>query len=146
MRAEVEAAAGRDRLPSTTRARSTRAEVDGRLRRAAALIVPSIWEENCPMIVLEARAAGTPVIAARRGGLPELITDEVDGVLCEPTDPAAIAAAVRRLAGDPARRAAMAEAGRGRFWRDHSPARHLSRLERIYATARDRARPAAQRC
>jgi glycosyltransferase involved in cell wall biosynthesis len=143
MRAEVEAAAGRTAAIDYA-GPLTRAEVDGRLRRAAALIVPSIWEENCPMIVLEARAAGTPVIAARGGGLPELITDEVDGVLCEPTDPAAIAAAVHRLAGDPSTRAAMAQAGRQRFWRDHSPARHLSRLERIYAAARERARPAPQ--
>jgi glycosyltransferase involved in cell wall biosynthesis len=138
LRAEIEAVARQvDRIEYV--GRLTRAEVDGRLRRAAGLVVPSIWEENCPMIVLEARVAGTPVIAARGGGLSELITDGVDGLLCEPADPAAIAVAVRRLADDAAARAAMAAAGQQRFRRDHAPAAHLAGLERVYAAARHRA-------
>jgi glycosyltransferase involved in cell wall biosynthesis len=138
LRAAVKAAARRvDTIEYV--GRLTLAEVDGRLCRATALVVPSIWEENCPMITLQARVAGTPVIAARGGGLPELVTDGVDGLLCEPTDPAAIAAAVRRLAGDAAARAAMASAGQERFRRDHAPAEHLAGLERVYASARDRA-------
>jgi glycosyltransferase involved in cell wall biosynthesis len=43
------------------------------LRNAKALIVPSIWHENCPLIALETLSVGTPVIAASKGGLPELL-------------------------------------------------------------------------
>jgi glycosyltransferase involved in cell wall biosynthesis len=138
VRADIEAAAGQV-AGIEYAGRLTLQEVDGRLRRAAALVVPSIWEENCPMIVLEARVAGTPVISARSGGLPELVTDGIDGLLCELTDPAAIAAAVRRLVCDAAACTAMAAAGQERFRRDHAPAAHLTRLERVYATAWDRA-------
>jgi glycosyltransferase involved in cell wall biosynthesis len=144
LRAEIESAA-REVDAIEYVGRLTLAEVDGRLRRAAGLVVPSIWEENCPMIVLQARVAGTPVIAARGGGLPELVADGVDGLVCEPGDPAAIATAVRRLAGDAAARAAMAAAGQERFRRHHAPATHLAGLEDVYASAQDRASAGAQR-
>ena len=56
------------------------------LSRARALILGSRWPENAPMVVLEARAAGCPVIAPRLGGLPELIEPGQDGWLYEPGD------------------------------------------------------------
>ncbi len=43
------------------------------LRAANALVIPSIWPENCPLIALEALSTGTPVIASKKGGLPEII-------------------------------------------------------------------------
>ena len=45
-------------------------------RRAAAVLVPSRWEEPCPYAVLEALAAGVPVLASDQGGLPELVGEE----------------------------------------------------------------------
>lgn len=50
------------------------------------LVVPSIWNENCPLIVLEAFSTNTPVIASRIGGLPELVTDKENGLLFEAGD------------------------------------------------------------
>ena len=49
-----------------------------------ALVVPSIWEENSPLVIREAFAAGVPVVASNIGGIPEVVTDEVNGLLFEP--------------------------------------------------------------
>ncbi|MFN6980081.1 MAG: glycosyltransferase family 4 protein, partial [Gemmobacter sp.] len=57
--------------------------------------------------VAEAMAAGRPVIASRAGGLPELVAEGETGLLVPPGDPAALAAAIGRLAGDGGLRAAM---------------------------------------
>ncbi len=54
------------------------------------VVVPSIWWENSPLTVLEALAAGVPVVASRIGGLPELLDDGVTGLLVPPRDVAAL--------------------------------------------------------
>jgi glycosyltransferase involved in cell wall biosynthesis len=51
------------------------------------LIVPSLWHDTCPLVVLEALSFGTPVIAARRGGIPEEVEDGKTGFLFEPSQP-----------------------------------------------------------
>ena len=48
------------------------------------LVVPSIWQENAPLVIQEAFIAGVPVIASRIGGIPELVADSVNGRLFEP--------------------------------------------------------------
>ena len=70
------------------------------LADADVLVVPSVWQENYPTVVLEARAQGLPVIASRVGGLPEMVDDGVDGVLVTAGDVAALTEAISRLAGD----------------------------------------------
>jgi glycosyltransferase involved in cell wall biosynthesis len=64
------------------------------------LAVPSVWLETGPLVVLEAFAAGVPVLGCRVGGIPELVTDGVDGLLVPPGDPDALAVALSRLAAD----------------------------------------------
>jgi glycosyltransferase involved in cell wall biosynthesis len=68
--------------------------------RARALVVPSIWEENCPMVVLEAGARGCPVIASDRGGLSELVDHEIDGLLTQPGVCSQLVEAIRWVAHD----------------------------------------------
>ena len=106
-----------------------------RMQRSLAVVVPSLWEENCPMTIIEARVAGTPVICAASGGLPELVDDGVDGLLFDPHDPESIAAAANRLADEPSTLSAMADAGQARFTEHHSPDAHLRALLSIYETA-----------
>ena len=64
------------------------------------IAVPSRWLETGPLVVLEAFAAGVPVLGANLGGIAELVRDGVDGVLVAMDDPAAWAAAIGRLAQD----------------------------------------------
>jgi len=61
--------------------------------------------------VVEALAAGVPVVATRVGGIPEIIRDGVDGVLCEPESPGELAAAISRVFSDASLRERLARAG-----------------------------------
>lgn len=80
-----------------------RNQVKSYLRQATLLILPSL-EDNCPMVVLEAMAAGVPVVASRVGGLPELIEDGKTGFLCDPHAPTGLASAVEKLLSNPSLR------------------------------------------
>jgi glycosyltransferase involved in cell wall biosynthesis len=70
----------------------------------------SHWE-GAPMAVIEAMAAGLPVVATAVGGVPELVVDGVTGLLTPPGDAAALVAALTALAGDPQRRRRLGAAG-----------------------------------
>src|SRR5207245_5777728 len=87
--------------------------LDDLLARWDVFALPS-REEAFGIAALEAMAAGRPVVATRVGGLPELIEDGLTGLLVPPDDPAALAAALARLAADPALRARMGQAARER--------------------------------
>ena len=65
------------------------------------LLVLNSTTENCPHVVLEAMAMGLPVVATRVGGVPEIVEDEVTGVLVNPHDPTELRAAIRRVLDDP---------------------------------------------
>ena len=73
-----------------------RAKLKEYLRDAAALALPSL-EDNCPMVVLEAMAAGVPVMAAKVGGLPDLIEEGVTGFFCDPSDSGSMSAAFEKV-------------------------------------------------
>ena len=86
-----------------------RSEVFRIMGAAATLLMPVHWDEPFGLVALEALAAGTPVVAYARGGLPEII-DEKSGVLAAPDDEDAFAGAVTRASGL-ARAACRARAG-----------------------------------
>jgi glycosyltransferase involved in cell wall biosynthesis len=67
------------------------------LKKSSALIVPSYWAENSPLVVYEALAANTPVIASRIGGLPDLVDNNETGFLFEPGDTSELAEKMRTL-------------------------------------------------
>ena len=74
---------------------------------------PPLWE-GLGVVVLEAMAAGLPVVASRVGGIPEVVEDQITGLLCPAGDGEALAAAVSTLLNDPDRARAMGELGRRR--------------------------------
>jgi glycosyltransferase involved in cell wall biosynthesis len=76
-----------------------RASLWGAMAMAAVVLSPAQWDEPFGMVAAEAQACGTPVVAFRRGGLTEVITDEVTGFLVPPGDLRAAADAIRRIAG-----------------------------------------------
>jgi glycosyltransferase involved in cell wall biosynthesis len=76
-------------------------EVRRVLAGARALVLGSRWPENAPLVILEARAQGCPVIAPALGGIPELLVDGVDGRLVPPDDEEALMGAIRALDAAP---------------------------------------------
>lgn len=80
------------------------------MRQADWVVLPSIWWENSPLVLLEARAAGLPVICSGIGGMAEMVEHGVNGLLVPPGDPRALADAMRTVAGDRAGHARMSTA------------------------------------
>ena len=79
------------------------------LQRVDVLCVPATYGESFGLYLPEAWAAGLPVVQPRHGGFTELVEHTGAGVLYDPGDPAALAAALGDLLGDPARRAALSD-------------------------------------
>jgi glycosyltransferase involved in cell wall biosynthesis len=73
-------------------------DVDAELDRIDLLVLPSVCREGLPMSVLEAMAAGVPVVGSRVEGIIDAVRDGRDGLLCEPNDPHDLAAAIERFA------------------------------------------------
>jgi glycosyltransferase involved in cell wall biosynthesis len=68
---------------------------------ADALLLPSLWYENAPVVVLEAAAYGLPVIGSRLGAIPEFVQDGINGLLFEAGNPQSLADSIVRLAKEP---------------------------------------------
>lgn len=102
------------------------------LLRAADLFVISSYLEGLGTSILDAMAAGLPVVATRVGGIPEAVVDGETGVLVPPSDPQALGEALSALAGDPERRARLGVEGRRRA-RGFSADRTEERTRSLYA-------------
>jgi glycosyltransferase involved in cell wall biosynthesis len=101
------------------------------LRGAAALVLPS-YSENFGNVVLEAMAAGTPVVVTPEVGLAEEVERAGAGVVV-PNDPPLLAAALRALLADPARRAEMGRRGRAAVEARFTWPRVAAQMEEAYA-------------
>jgi phosphatidyl-myo-inositol alpha-mannosyltransferase len=95
------------------------------------LCAPSLTGESFGMVLIEAMAAGTPVIASQIAGYSDVVTDGVDGVLVPPADPQALAEELQLLAHEPERLTAMGEAGRRSAERYAWP-RVASEVKQVY--------------
>jgi glycosyltransferase involved in cell wall biosynthesis len=111
------------------------AGVDALMGRARAAVFPSVWHEPFGLVAVEAMAHGVPVIGSRVGGIPETVRDGHNGLLVEPNDVPGLAAAIDRLAADPALAARLGANGQRdaaeRFGLDD----HMRQLAAVYAKA-----------
>ena len=83
----------------------------------------------------EGASAGLPVVVSRVGGLPELVTDGVNGFLFEPQDHVALANYILKLAGDESLRLRMGQAGRKRMVQRHDLTKNVAKwVEAILPT------------
>jgi hypothetical protein len=101
-------------------------DVPGHLRAADALLLPA--GEVTPLVIMEAMALGTPVVAARMGSIPDVVVDGTSGLLVAPDDPAAMAAAIARLHREPGLAQQLADNGRLHVERHFDEARSHQRL------------------
>ncbi len=109
------------------------------------LVLPS-RNEGMGRVLVEAQAAGVPVVATRVGGVPDLVSEGETGRLVPPGDPAALAAAIRSLAGDRATVARMRNAARARVAESLSAEAMVASLEAVYRSRLSRAPTLGARC
>jgi len=105
------------------------------MRRAAVVVVPSVWPEPFGLVAQEAMAMGTPVVASDIGGLAEQIVNREDGLLIPPGDPAALAEAVNELLQDSDLKRRLGENGQRTVRERYSPDTVIPRLEAVFESA-----------
>ncbi len=108
--------------------------------RSRMLVVPSIWFEQFPMVVLEAMGRALPVIGSRIGGLPEIIEEGLTGSLFEPGNPEDLVQQVRRLWEDPQLCRRMGIAGWHKAVREYTEDAYFHNLISVYQAAIQRSR------
>jgi glycosyltransferase involved in cell wall biosynthesis len=106
------------------------------LHRVDVLALTTLWPDPLPRVVMEAMAAGRPVVAYEGGGVPEMVVNGDTGLLCAPGDVDELSSAMAHLAGKEGLRQRMAEAGARRAREHFSVERHLHRMEAVLEAAR----------
>lgn len=136
LRSEIQARVNALRLSAEFLGCRQHAEVLDLLRGAVFLIVPSEWYEGFPMVVVEAFACGTPVVASRIGSLDEVVVDGETGLKFEAGNPIALAAAVNKMMSQDLL-TGMREKALSVFLANYTADRNFERLVEIYESARD---------
>jgi glycosyltransferase involved in cell wall biosynthesis len=101
------------------------------LKQADAYVLPS-YNEGFPMGVLEAMSCNIPVIASTAGGIPDAITNKIDGLLIEPGDVESLKVAMNRLIEFPVETEKMRDAAKEKFLNNFSPRVIIPKLKCIY--------------
>ena len=131
LRAEVEKKVEAKGLKEKVRFLGIRDDIPDLLAEASILVLPSDWE-GVPLTVLEAMAAGKPVVATAVGGVPELVEDGVSGILVPPRDLHALAQGILRLARDADLRNQMGKAAQERALERFDISRIAREYEALY--------------
>ncbi len=113
----------------------SREEVLEKLRKARALVFPSLWYETMGLVVAEAAALGVPAIVADTSAAAELVEHNQTGLLFRGGDTEALAEAVNRLC-DPVMASRLGEGAYHRYWTTPTTLEnHLDQLEPVYRQA-----------
>ena len=104
------------------------------IKKSELAVVPS-YNENCPYAVLESMACGTPVVASNVGGIPEIITDGVDGLLVEPGHPDMLANAIARLLSDKTLKNLLGQRAKSKIANKFSWQANISKYLKCYSEA-----------
>jgi glycosyltransferase involved in cell wall biosynthesis len=132
LQAETHALAASLGLDGRVRFVGTREDVPEFMTVADGYVMSSAWE-GMPMVLLEAAAAGLPIVATGVGGNPEVVRDGTTGYLVPPADDQALGAAMLRLMALPeGERRAMGARGRDEVRRHYGLARVVDRYEAVY--------------
>ena len=114
-----------------------REQLKAYLAQATVVALPSL-EDNCPMVVLEGMATGTPIVAARVGGVPELIVDRVTGLFCAPRDAQSIRGAIATYLQNPELAETISQAAKtdalARFLPKRIAAKHVEIYREVLQT------------
>ena len=113
------------------------------LRRADVLCHPTNFD-TFPTVLLEAMAAGIPIVATNLSGIPSMVDDGRTGFLVAPGDPTAVADRLVCLANDVELRTRMGAAGRRRFEREFTLSRHIERMRTVFLDAASAELPKTQ--
>lgn len=126
-------------LRDTVSMLGTRRDVNAMLSASDIFLLTSV-SEGIPVTILEAMAAGVPVVATEVGGVPELVDDGVTGFLAPASDSAALADSIVRLCASAELRRSVAERARQRVASDFSQSTMIDEYARLYQemTTRDR--------
>jgi glycosyltransferase involved in cell wall biosynthesis len=107
-------------------------DIYARMRGAACLVLPSVWYENFPRVLVEAFACGLPVIASRLGAMADLIEEGVTGLLFEPGDATQLAERLAWARANPGRMRRMGANARAEYERKYTPEVNFAQLQAIY--------------
>jgi len=107
------------------------------LTESTCVVVPSEWYENCPMTVLEAFAAGKPVIGSDIGGIPELIEEDVDGFIFQPGDANELSEKIQWVWSNRDKAKEMGMQGRKKMEKKFNAEAHYEGLMAIYNSVLD---------
>jgi len=130
-RPDLERQAAELGIVETVRFLGTRRDIPELLAVSDVAVLPSL-EEGFPNAVLEAMAAGRPVVASAVGGIPEAVVHGETGLLVPPGDPAALAEAIMDVLGDPPRAERMGRAGKLQVNARFGMGRMVAETEAIY--------------
>ncbi len=131
-REALERAIARLGLASRVRMAGQQAEVVPWLQALDIFALPSYANEGVPQALLQAMLTGLPCVTTDVGGIPEIALHERTALVVPPRDPAALAAAIARLAADPALRGSLGAAARSFCEQHHSYEHMLERMETVY--------------
>lgn len=102
------------------------------LSQSDLMVLPSLFGEGLPMVILEAMAMGVAVVASRAEGIPEIIVDGKNGFLVEPGDSVQLSDKIIQLIGDPALLQGVGQSAQEKIFREMNLHHYARQIERVY--------------